>query len=86
MVSHRGNFLRTIGIDAAVAEEAIRIARKSGAIISYDLNYRPSLWQSIGGKSKAREVNRALMPFVDVLIGNEEDFTAALGYEVARRG
>jgi 2-dehydro-3-deoxygluconokinase len=65
-----------------VAEEAMRIARKSGAAISYDLNYRPSLWQSIGGKSKAREVNRALMPFVDVLIGNEEDFTAALGYEV----
>jgi 2-dehydro-3-deoxygluconokinase len=66
----------------SVAEEAMRIARRSGAIISYDLNYRPSLWQSIGGKSKAREVNRALMPFVDVLIGNEEDFTAALGYEV----
>jgi 2-dehydro-3-deoxygluconokinase len=66
----------------SVAEEAMRIAKRSGAIISYDLNYRPSLWQSIGGKSKAREVNRALMPFVDVLIGNEEDFTAALGYEV----
>jgi len=66
----------------SVAEEAMRIARGSGAIISYDLNYRPSLWQSIGGKSKAREVNRALMPFVDVLIGNEEDFTAALGYQV----
>jgi 2-dehydro-3-deoxygluconokinase len=66
-----------------VAEEAMRIARKAGVTISYDLNYRPSLWQSIGGKSKAKEVNRALMPLVDVLIGNEEDFTAALGYEVA---
>jgi len=66
-----------------VAEEAMRIARKAGVTISYDLNYRPSLWQSIGGKPKAKEVNRALMPLIDVLIGNEEDFTAALGYEVA---
>ena len=66
-----------------VAEEAMRIARKAAVTISYDLNYRPSLWQSIGGKAKAKEVNRALIPLVDVLIGNEEDFTAALGYEVA---
>jgi 2-dehydro-3-deoxygluconokinase len=66
----------------AVALEAMQLAKKSGATVSYDLNYRLSLWQSIGGKAKAQEVNRALMPFVDVLIGNEEDFTAALGYSV----
>ena len=67
----------------AVALEAMQLAKKSGATtVSYDLNYRPSLWQSVGGKAKAQEVNRALMPFVDVLIGNEEDFTAALGYSV----
>jgi len=66
----------------AVALEAMQLAKKSGATVSYDLNYRLSLWQSIGGKAKAQEVNRALMPFVDVLIGNEEDFTAALGYAV----
>jgi 2-dehydro-3-deoxygluconokinase len=66
----------------AVALEAIQLAKKSGATVSYDLNYRLSLWQSIGGKAKAQEVNRALMPFVDVLVGNEEDFTAALGYSV----
>jgi len=66
----------------AVALDAMQLAKKSGATVSYDLNYRPSLWQSVGSKAKAQEVNRALMPFVDVLIGNEEDFTAALGYSV----
>jgi 2-dehydro-3-deoxygluconokinase len=54
----------------------------AGAIVSYDLNYRPSLWKSIGGKSKAQDVNRRLAPLVDVMLGNEEDFTAALGFEV----
>ncbi len=66
-----------------VAEEAMRIAKQHGTIVSYDLNYRPSLWKDIGGQAKAREVNRRLAPFVDVMIGNEEDFTAALGFEVA---
>jgi 2-dehydro-3-deoxygluconokinase len=65
-----------------VAEEAMKVAKKCGVAVSYDLNYRPSLWQAIGGKSKAQQVNRALMPYVDVLFGNEEEFTAALGYEV----
>jgi 2-dehydro-3-deoxygluconokinase len=65
-----------------VAREAMSAARQNGTIISYDLNYRPSLWQGIGGKVKAQEVNRALAPFVDVMIGNEEDFTAALGFAV----
>ncbi len=65
-----------------VASEAIKVARKHGTIISYDLNYRESLWKSIGGKERAREVNRELAPYVDVMIGNEEDFTAALGFEV----
>jgi 2-dehydro-3-deoxygluconokinase len=65
-----------------VAREAMEAAKRSGAIISYDLNYRDSLWRSLGGQTKAREVNRALAPFVDVMLGNEEDFTAALGFEV----
>ena len=65
-----------------VAREAMEVARKHGTIISYDLNYRESLWKSIGGPSKAVAVNRELAPFVDVMIGNEEDFTAALGFEV----
>ena len=66
-----------------VAREAMEAARRHGTIISYDLNYRPSLWQGIGGHERAREVNRALAPFVDVMLGNEEDFTACLGLEVA---
>jgi len=65
-----------------VAAEAMRAARRHGTIVSYDLNYRPSLWKSIGGRERAREVNRELAPLVDVMLGNEEDFTAALGFEV----
>jgi 2-dehydro-3-deoxygluconokinase len=64
-----------------VAKEAMQAAKKHGALVSYDLNYRDSLWQAIGGKKKAVEVNRELAPFVDVMLGNEEDFSAALGFE-----
>ena len=66
----------------AVAREAMQAAKRHGTVISYDLNYRDSLWKAIGGKARAREVNRELAPFVDVMIGNEEDFTACLGFEV----
>src|SRR5918995_1075241 len=66
----------------AVAREAMEAARRHGSVISYDLNYRPSLWKSIGGQKRAQEVNRELAPLVDVMLGNEEDFTAALGFEV----
>jgi 2-dehydro-3-deoxygluconokinase len=66
-----------------VAQEAMEAAKKAGAVVSYDLNYRSSLWKSIGGKTKAQEVNRRLAPLVDVMLGNEEDFTAALGFPVA---
>jgi 2-dehydro-3-deoxygluconokinase len=66
-----------------VAREAIAAARRHGAVVSYDLNYRPSLWRSIGGKERAQAVNRDIVSGVDVLLGNEEDFTAALGFEVA---
>ena len=65
-----------------VAKDAMKAAKANGTIISYDLNYRESLWKSIGGKKRATEVNRELVNLVDVLIGNEEDFTAALGFEV----
>jgi 2-dehydro-3-deoxygluconokinase len=66
----------------AVAREAMRAAKQHGTVISYDLNYRDSLWKAIGGKERAREVNRELASLVDVMIGNEEDFTACLGFEV----
>ena len=65
-----------------VAKEAMEAAKRVGTVVSYDLNYRPSLWKSIGGKPRAQEVNRMLAPLVDVMLGNEEDFTAALGFSV----
>lgn len=68
---------------ADVAEEAMSAARATGAIVSYDLNFRPSLWQGIGGSARAVEVNRRLAALVDVMFGNEEDFSAALGHEIA---
>lgn len=66
----------------AVAKEAMIAAKRHGVMVSYDLNYRPSLWKSIGGQKRAQEVNRELASYVDVMLGNEEDFTAALGFEV----
>lgn len=82
-------WLHTGGIFAALSDttaevviEAVKAAKKYGTIVSYDLNYRPSLWKSIGGLEKAQEVNKAIAPFVDVMIGNEEDFTACLGFEI----
>ena len=65
-----------------VARESIRAARRHGVVVSYDLNYRESLWKAIGGKKRAQEVNGELAPYVDVMLGNEEDFTAALGFAV----
>jgi 2-dehydro-3-deoxygluconokinase len=67
---------------AALTIEAVKAARRHGTIVSYDLNYRPSLWKGIGGQSKAQAVNREVARHVDVMIGNEEDFTASLGLRV----
>lgn len=67
---------------AEVAAEAMAAARRHGTVVSYDLNYRPSLWKAIGGQPRAQEVNKGLAPLVDVMLGNEEDFTACLGLEV----
>ncbi len=82
-------WLHTGGIYAALSDTAaetviaaVEAAHRHGTVVSYDLNYRPSLWKAIGGIDKAREVNRAIAPHVDVMIGNEEDFTASLGFEV----
>src|SRR5437762_1793018 len=65
-----------------VAKAAMQAAKRNGTIISYDLNYRDSLWKAIGGKARAQEVNRELAPLVDVMLGNEEDFTACLEFDV----
>jgi 2-dehydro-3-deoxygluconokinase len=82
-------WLHTGGIFAALSEttaelvvEAVQAAARHGVAVSYDLNYRPSLWKSIGGSQRAQEVNREIARSVDVMIGNEEDFTACLGFEV----
>jgi len=82
-------WLHTGGIFAALSDttpelviEAVQAAKKHGTIVSYDLNYRPSLWKSIGGQKRAQEVNRKIAQYVDVMIGNEEDFTACLGFPV----
>lgn len=82
-------WLHTGGIYAALSEQscetvlaAIKTAKKYGTIVSYDLNYRPSMWSAIGGLKKAQEVNKEIANYVDVMIGNEEDFTACLGFEI----
>ena len=82
-------WFHTGGIYAALSDstpdvviEAVECARRHGTIVSYDLNYRPSLWKSIGGQERAQAVNRRIAEHVDVMIGNEEDFTACLGFEV----
>ena len=87
--SEGSRWFHTGGIFAAlsettpyVAKEAMEAARSAGTVVSYDLNYRSSMWRSIGGHAQAQKINRLLVPLADVLFGNEEDFTAALGYEV----
>jgi 2-dehydro-3-deoxygluconokinase len=82
-------WLHTGGIFAALSDttpqlviECVKKAKEHGTIVSYDLNYRPSLWKSIGGQKRAQEVNKEIAKYVDVMIGNEEDFTACLGFHV----
>jgi len=80
---HTGGIFAALSPSTAdVAVAAVEAAKRHGTVVSYDLNYRPSLWDSIGGTARAREINSRLAGLVDVLIGNEEDFTAALGYEM----
>ena len=77
---HTGGILAALSESTRlVAAEAMDAARKHGTPVSYDLNYRDSLWKGIGGKVKAQEINRELVRKVDLLLGNEEDFSAMLG-------
>lgn len=82
-------WLHTGGIYAALSEtsaqtviDVVKTAKKYGTVVSYDLNYRPSLWNAIGGHAKAQAVNKEIAPHIDVMIGNEEDFTACLGLHI----
>jgi 2-dehydro-3-deoxygluconokinase len=77
-----GVFAGLSGTTAPVAAAAMAAARHAGTVVSYDLNYRPSMWDDQGGEARAREINRALVAEADVLIGNEEEFTKALGFTV----
>lgn len=77
-----GIFAALSATTAELTIEAMQAARAAGTIISYDLNFRASLWKSQGGTARAVEVNRRIAQLVDVMIGNEEDFTAALGFQV----
>jgi 2-dehydro-3-deoxygluconokinase len=80
---HTGGIFAALSESTAdVALEGMAAARKTETPISFDLNYRESLWKSIGGKDRAQEVNRELVRKVDVLLGNEEDFSAMLGVEI----
>jgi 2-dehydro-3-deoxygluconokinase len=80
---HTGGIFAALSASTAqVAAEAMDAARSHGTPVSYDLNFRDSLWKSIGGKVKAQEVNRDLVRKVDLLLGNEEDFSAMLGVEL----
>lgn len=80
---HTGGIFAALSVTAAdLVIEAAKAAKAADTIVSYDLNYRPSLWKDIGGIKKAQEVNREIAQYVDVMIGNEEDFTASLGYEI----
>jgi len=80
---HCGGIFAALSPTAAeTVIEAMQVARAAGTVISYDLNFRPSLWKSQGGTARAVEVNRKIASLVDVMIGNEEDFTAALGFQV----
>ncbi|WP_129339313.1 sugar kinase [Cellulomonas endophytica] len=77
-----GIFAALSGTAAETVVAAVTAAKRHGTVVSYDLNYRPSLWKAIGGQAKAQEVNREIARHIDVMIGNEEDFTASLGFEV----
>jgi 2-dehydro-3-deoxygluconokinase len=80
---HTGGIFAALSASTAqVAVEAMDAARKYGTPVSYDLNFRDSLWKSIGGKVKAQEVNREIVRKVDLLLGNEEDFSAMLGVKI----
>ena len=80
---HTGGIMAGLSATAAsTVLQAVRSARRHGTVVSYDLNFRASLWKGAGGSERAQEVNRSVVEHVDVVLGNEEDFSAALGFDV----
>jgi 2-dehydro-3-deoxygluconokinase len=77
---HTGGIMAALGVDSPeVVKEAMEAARAAGTIVSFDCNYRPSLWKEQGGRAGSIAVNRALMPYVDVLFGHEGDIARTVG-------
>lgn len=81
-------WFHTGGIYAALSEQSrdtliqsIRVAKENGTVVSYDLNYRASIWSAEGGKELTLKINKQVVKEVDVLIGNEAEFSACLGIE-----
>ena len=64
---------------AAATTAAVEAAKRAGARVSVDLNYRKKLWST----AQAQAVMRPLMRHVDVVIANEEDLQSVLGVQVA---
>jgi 2-dehydro-3-deoxygluconokinase len=80
---HTGGIYAALSDTAAqTAATAIAAAKRHGTVVSYDLNYRPRLWNQFGSSHRAHEVNRDLVRHVDVVVGNEEGFAAALGFDI----
>jgi 2-dehydro-3-deoxygluconokinase len=76
---HTGGVMAALSTDATeVVREAMTAAKRHGAVVSFDCNYRPSLWKARGGRQGSVDVNRSLMPLVDVLFGHEGDVAATL--------
>jgi 2-dehydro-3-deoxygluconokinase len=73
-----GTFTCLSDTTRAVVAEAVRAAHDAGTVVSYDLNFRGKLWTS----AQAIAATRPLLPYLDCLVGNEEDFQKVLGYEV----
>ena len=79
---HTGGIFAGLSVSTPeVILTAVQAAKRHGTVVSYDLNYRPSIWRGNGGPKWAQKVNRQIAPYLDVMIGNEEDFTAALGFD-----
>lgn len=77
---HTGGVMAALSENSTeVVREAMIAAKRAGAVVSFDCNYRPSLWKSRGGRQGSINVNRSLMPIVDVLFGHEGDVAATLG-------
>lgn len=84
---HTGGVFAGLTVDTAdVAQEAMAAAARHGTVVSYDVNYRPSLWQGRGGAEAAIEVGRRLVKHADVLIGNEGHFGGLLGVPLPTNG